>query len=120
LRIKLDENRPAGAAQPFRDPGHDVDTVIDEHLAGAADDDLLRAASAAGRLLVTLDRGFGDVRAHRPGSHAGVLVLRVDDQSPPAIVRAVENLVTEVGLDELSSCVSVFREGNLRVRRPRQ
>jgi predicted nuclease of predicted toxin-antitoxin system len=118
VRIKLDENLPARAAESFRRAGHDVDTVADEALTGAADIEIMRAASRAGRLVVTLDRGFGDVRLHPPGSHAGVLVLRVEDQSPAAIARQVDELAASVDLETLIGCVSVYRAGDLRVRRP--
>jgi len=118
VRVKLDENIPESAAQPLRIAGHDVDTVADEHLAGASDLEVLRAASSERRLVVTLDRGFGDIRAHPPGSHAGVVVLRVDDQSPSAIAGEIDGLVNTVDLDELGGCVAVFHRGDLRVRRP--
>ena len=75
MRIKLDENLPVEAAVVLRPLGHDVDTVADEAMAGAADEDVLRAATGEGRLLITLDRGFGDIRRHPPGTHAGVIVL---------------------------------------------
>ncbi|MDQ3931836.1 MAG: hypothetical protein M3252_03230 [Actinomycetota bacterium] len=43
---------------------------------------VLDAATRDDRLLLTLDRGLGDIRKHPPGTHAGVLVLRLDHQSP--------------------------------------
>jgi predicted nuclease of predicted toxin-antitoxin system len=117
VRIKLDENIPISAAQPLRNAGHDVDTVVDEHLTGADDGDVLRTATAADRLVVTLDRGFGAIRSHPPGSHGGVLVLRCADQSPAAVTRDLEQLLTEVDLEELAGCIVVFRGGELRIRR---
>ncbi|MFW6034359.1 MAG: DUF5615 family PIN-like protein [bacterium] len=66
----------------LRTLNHDVDTVADEGLAGAVDAAVLAAAADEARLLLTLDRGLGDVRAYPPGTHAGVLVIRVDHQSP--------------------------------------
>jgi predicted nuclease of predicted toxin-antitoxin system len=94
VRIKLDENLSVRVAAVFRAAGHDVDTVVDEQLTGAADRAVLHAATNAGRLVVTLDRGFGDVRSYPPGSHPGVLVLRVEDQSPPAVERDVRDCCT--------------------------
>jgi uncharacterized protein (DUF433 family) len=61
MRFKLDENLPATAASVLAGAGHDVDTVIVEDLAGAPDEDVVAAATAAGRILISLDRG--------PGSH---------------------------------------------------
>jgi predicted nuclease of predicted toxin-antitoxin system len=64
--------------------GHDVDTITDEGLIGAPDREVVAAATAAGRILISLDRGLGDIRAYPPGSHAGIVVLRLTDQSAAA------------------------------------
>ena len=118
MKIKLDENLPVRVAQPLRSAGHDVDSVVEEGLAGATDVEVLAQATSSDRLVVTLDRGFADVRVHPPGSHAGVIVLRVDDQSPLTIVQEVQRLLDAVDIDDLIGCVSVFRAGSIRVRRP--
>lgn len=118
MRIKLDENLPESAAQVFRDAGHEVDTARVEDLQGSDDPDVLRAATEDGRLLVTLDRGLGDVRRYPPGTHAGVLVLRLDHQSPRAVRQEVDRLSTGGLLDDLEGCIAVWRYGDLRVRRP--
>ncbi len=71
MKVKLDENMPRSASQVLIAAGHDVDTVVDENLAGATDPRVVAAAAAVGRLLITLDRGLGDIRTYPPGSHAG-------------------------------------------------
>jgi predicted nuclease of predicted toxin-antitoxin system len=71
VRLKLDENLPDVAREAAVALGHDVDTVADEGLGGAPDPDVLAAAASEDRFVVTLDRGFGDVRRYPPGSHAG-------------------------------------------------
>jgi len=43
-----------------------VDIVTDEGLTGAPDHDVVAAATAAGRILISLDRGLGDIRAYPP------------------------------------------------------
>jgi hypothetical protein len=35
------------------------------------------AATAAERVLISLDAGLADIRAHPPGSHAGIVVPRL-------------------------------------------
>ena len=82
MKIKLDENLPRRAGPILVAAGHDVDSVEDEGLAGSDDPAVSLAATAAGRLVITLDRGFGDIQRSPPGSHAGILVLRVDDHPP--------------------------------------
>lgn len=118
MRFKLDENLPRSAAEPLRDFGHDVDSVVDEGIAGTDDRTVLKAATAGGRVVVTLDRGFGDVRRYPPGSHAGIVIVRVDDQSPRSVTEAIADLVAGVELENLLRCVSVWRDGQLRRRPP--
>jgi predicted nuclease of predicted toxin-antitoxin system len=118
VRVKLDENLPDSVLSILGDAGHDVDTARAEGLRGAKDLAVLAGATADGRLLLTLDRGLGDIRAYPPGSHAGVLVIRLDHQSPRAIRHAVERVGAAIDLDNLHGCIAVWRDGELRVRRP--
>jgi predicted nuclease of predicted toxin-antitoxin system len=73
--------------------GHDVDTVVDEDLAGATDPQVVAAAAAVGRLLITLDRGTGRHPGVPAGSHAGILVLRPSDQSVQTVAAALAEVV---------------------------
>jgi hypothetical protein len=83
VKFKLDENLPVSSAAILTGASHDVDPVTREGLIGAPDRDVV-AAATAGRILVSLDRGLGDIRAYPPGSHAGIVVLRLTDQSAAA------------------------------------
>ena len=67
---------------------------------------------------MTMGRGFGDIRAYPPGSHGGIVVLRMDQQTPRRVAEAVRHFVATVELAALAGCVSVWRDGELRVRRP--
>lgn len=117
MKFKLDENLPASAAALLTKFGHDVDTVAAEGLTGAPDPDVVAAATAAGRVLITLDRGVGDVRAYPPGSHAGIVVLRLTDQSAQAVGDAIAELADWDGLEALAGAVAVLQRGMLRIRR---
>jgi predicted nuclease of predicted toxin-antitoxin system len=76
VRFKLDENLPGGAAALLRGAGHDVHTVLDEGFGGAADSALLDACRIEGRVLVTFDMDFSDLRLYPPADHKGIWVLR--------------------------------------------
>ena len=56
MKFKLDENLPVSSAAILTSSGHDVDTVTEEALGGAPDRDVVAAATAAGRILVSLHR----------------------------------------------------------------
>jgi predicted nuclease of predicted toxin-antitoxin system len=118
VKFKLDENLPASSSDILARAGHDVDTVLGEDLAGAADRDVVAAATAAGRILISLYRGLGDIRAYPPGSHAGIVVLRLPDQSAATASKAVGDLAALDNLGILAGAVTVLQRGLLRIRHP--
>ncbi len=85
MRIKLDENLPHRAVQALQEMGQDVDTALDEGLGGQSDGVVWKAAQADGRFLITQDLDFSDVRQFAPGTHHGILLVRLDDFDQPRI-----------------------------------
>ncbi len=118
MKLKLDENLPEGARRVAESLGHDVDTVAEERLGGADDPAVLDAARRAGRFLITLDRGFGDVRRYPPGDHPGIAVLRVDSEDGPTVTQAVGSFLSSRDLGDLTGCLVVVRGHLARIRRP--
>jgi predicted nuclease of predicted toxin-antitoxin system len=89
MRIKLDENLPASLAADLRESGHDVETVPGEGLKGRPDTDVWAAAQGEGRFLVTQDLDFSDIRRYSPGTHAGLLLVRLAKPGRSALRAAV-------------------------------
>jgi hypothetical protein len=81
VKIKLDENVPLRLAAMLEGHGHHVDTVQQEGLTGRPDPDIAAAASAAGRMVVTVDRGF-PAFAGRDAEHSGVIVSSSPTRTP--------------------------------------
>jgi predicted nuclease of predicted toxin-antitoxin system len=90
VKLKLDENLPASAAPRLAALGHDVHTVLDESLGGKHDAVVWTAAQAEGRMLVTCDLDFSDARTFAPGTHSGILLVRLPDAEQ---WRAADHLV---------------------------
>jgi len=55
-------------------------------LAGRNDDEVWEAAQAANRFLITQDLDFSDVRRFTPGTHAGLLLVRLAHPGRNALV----------------------------------
>lgn len=77
MKAKLDENLPESLMGPLTALGHDIDNVRQENLKGGSDGEIWEAAQADARLLVTQDLDFSDIRKFAPGSHYGLLLLRL-------------------------------------------
>ena len=63
MKFKLDENLPVSSTAILASAGHDVDTVTHEGLTGAPDQNVVAAATAAGRILISLDRATWAISA---------------------------------------------------------
>lgn len=96
--------------------GHDADTVLDEKLAGQADEKIWRAAQAEGRLLITQDLDFSDMRKFTPGTHGGILLVRLREPAAQALLDKVSAVAGE--LSNWQGCFVVLTEHKLRVKRP--
>ncbi len=77
--IKVDEDLPRAALQLLREYRYDVVSVIDQQMGGWKDPLLWKAIQEENLFLITADKGFADIRKYPPGQHAGILLLRPDE-----------------------------------------
>jgi predicted nuclease of predicted toxin-antitoxin system len=75
--------------------GHDADHVLDEGLEGKPDDWVWKQAQVEGRVFFTFDLDFSDIRAFAPGTHAGLVLMRIADEPMHVASRLVVELVRE-------------------------
>lgn len=118
MRFKLDEYLPGRAAGLLLDAGHHVSTVADEGLVGHSDVTIAEAAADEDRVLVTLDKDFGDLRLFPPGTHPGMIVMRLSDQSAPLVISVLRSLLEGFELADFVGCLVVVEDTRVRVRRP--
>jgi predicted nuclease of predicted toxin-antitoxin system len=119
LKIKLDENIAASVASRLSSLGFDADTVIDEGLRGKEDAAVWVAAQAEGRLLITQDLDFSDVRAFAPGTHAGLFLVRLPDAEQWRVGDYLAGWFASSDVESWRRCIVVATPHKLRVLRPR-
>ena len=118
MNIKLDENLPEALVTVLAELGHDADTVPQENLTGRDDVAVWDAAQQAGRFLITQDLDFSDSRKYVPGTHRGILLMRLRDPGRLALLHAVERLFSMEPVETWPGCLVVATERKLRVLRP--
>jgi len=117
MRIKVDEDLPRAVVHVLLEHGHDACSVSDQRMGGFPDVALWKAVQAEQRFLVTADKGFGDIRSYAPGTHAGVLLLRPDEDGIRPVMELLRQVLDSFDLQELSTTVSVATPGRTRIRR---
>ncbi len=116
MKIKLDENLPARLKSVLAQHGHDTDTVIEEGLTGQPDSKVWQAAQTENRFLITQDLDFSDTRQFAPGSHAGILLVRLHAPSANTLLEKLSAIAGEI--KDWHGCFVVLTEHKLRIKRP--
>ena len=95
-----------------------VDTVPSEHLAGRDDNEVWQAAQTVDRFLITQDLDFSDVRRFTPGTHAGLLLVRLTQPGRNALATRVAMLFATEHVDQWRGCLVVATGHKVRIKRP--
>ena len=118
MKIKLDENLPDRLVTALTDLGYDVDSVVSERLTGEDDRAVWQAAQQAERFLITQDLDFSDIRRYAPGTHQGLLLVRLRLPGRTALFSRIESLLATEDVSGWTGCLVVASDQKLRVRRP--
>lgn len=117
MKIKLDENLPFRLANSLKELGHDVHAVQDELLVGHADSEIWEAAQRESRFLITQDLDFSDSRKFVPGSHHGILLVRLHSPNRRNLIERIVELFQEESVGEWAGCFIVATERKIRIVR---
>lgn len=116
MRFKVDENLPVDVVEVLRAAGHDADTVAEEQLGGAPDSAVAFVCRNEQRALITLDRGFADIRAYPPADYAGIVVLRPAHQDKATVVALVRGWLPLLTRHPLPGHLWIVEPNRLRLR----
>jgi predicted nuclease of predicted toxin-antitoxin system len=114
LRVLVDVSAGTAVEEWFRQAGHDTSAVRDRD-ARMSDVDILAWAVQEQRLVVTMDKDFGELVYHSGQAHAGVLLLRLENLGGADKARTVEAIITQYG-DPLAGHFAVYQDRRLRIR----
>jgi len=118
MKVKIDENLPQRLASKLADLAHDVHTVVSEGLKGSSDKDVWQAARREQRFLITQDLDFSDVRQFKPGTHPGLLLVRLREPSANALMKRISAVIDAESLESFAGCFVVLTDRKLRIKRP--
>ncbi len=114
MKVLVDVSAGQAIADALGALGHDVQSVRDRN-PRMADTDILAWAVSEGRLVVTMDKDFGELVFRSRQPHAGVLLLRLEGANSAQRVYVVNMIFTNLG-DQLPGRFSVYQDGRLRIR----
>jgi predicted nuclease of predicted toxin-antitoxin system len=113
MRLLANENLPLDAVEALRSAGHDV-AWIRTLAPGIGDPEVLQRALSENRILVTLDKDFGEL-VYRPGlaPAPGIILLRFALKSPADLAQRV--VAALAGRSDWRGHFSVVEEDRVRM-----
>jgi len=116
MRFKIDENLPVESASLLQQAGYESDTVHSENITGADDKTISKICQKEGRVLLTLDLGFSDIRTHPPVDFPGLIVLRLSRQDKLHVLKIIQKIIGAIGKEELEGKLWIVEENRIRIR----
>ncbi len=119
MKIKLDENLPFRLVSILSKLGHAIDTVPQEGLKGYNDERIWEAAQRSGCFLITQDLNFSNINLFKPGTHYGILLVRLRDPGRNALLNRVQRIFQTEEVERWQGCFVVVTDHKIRIRSPK-
>lgn len=98
----------------LREKGYDIKTVRDIDPA-MRDEKIIQIAAIEKRMVVTMDKDFGELVYHSFMDHCGVLLLRLEDASGIEKRKVIEFIIDNYS-SQIHNCFCVFQNDKFRIR----
>ena len=114
LKFLLDVGVGRSVEQYLCAQGHHVVAIsaIDPRM---SDEDIIRRAGREQRIVITMDKDFGELVYHFAQQHCGVLLLRLEDATGSEKAAVMASILQDYA-DQLPHHFCVFQRGKLRIR----
>jgi predicted nuclease of predicted toxin-antitoxin system len=114
--LLADEGVDAHIVRRLRSDGHDVEYIA-EMVPGITDDEVLKHANDGQRVLMTVDKDFGELVFRLRQVALGVVLMRLSGLSSKEKVDLVSDTIREHG-SQMPGAFTVVSPGLLRIRPP--
>jgi predicted nuclease of predicted toxin-antitoxin system len=120
MKLKLDENLGELGRDMLTAQGHDVSTVAKQGMSGSQDAALYQVCRSEGRVLITLDRDFGEVLRFPPENTPGIAILSCRDRlTPTTILARIKNLAAMLQHQSIDGQLWIVEASRVRVHEKR-
>jgi predicted nuclease of predicted toxin-antitoxin system len=119
MKFKLDENFGVRCIHILSSAGHDVSTVAEQQMSGAADEKVIHSSHAESRCIVTLDLDFANPLRFKPANYSGIAVIRLSGRaSYDELLAAVNTFAKALETESVTGKLWIIEIGRIRIYRP--
>ena len=80
------------------------------------DEEIIRIAVSEDRMIITMDKDFGELVYHSSIEHSGVLLLRLEDATGTEKLQVVKHILSNYA-NRIRNCFCVFQKDKFRIRK---
>jgi len=115
LKFLVDVGVGKKVEQYLKDEGYDTKAVrdIDPQM---EDKDIICIAASEDRMVITMDKDFGELVYHSLLQHSGVLLLRLENATALEKLQVVRNILLTYS-NQIKNCFCVFQNNKFRIRK---
>jgi len=116
-KFLLDENVPPGIGVFLQSLDFDVVHPKDSGMLGASDSQIMDLARQEERTLITFDKHFADLVHYPPGTHWGVIRIRIHPPLLSDVIRALDQFLKQFDMSTIQGTLIVLEKEGFRIRR---
>ena len=115
IKFLIDVGVGKGIENYLHEEGYDIKSVrdIDPCL---EDEKIIRTAFLENRMVITMDKDFGELVYHSLMEHSGVLLLRLEDATGSNKLKVLKFIIENYS-DRIKNCFCVFQNDKFRIRK---
>lgn len=117
MRFLVDMSLAVRVAEWLRAEGHDAVHLREEKLDRLPDDAVFAKAADEGRIILTCDLDFGEIRAFSAGKEVSVVVFRMASARASRVIARLAKVMAESAPALEDGAIVVVEEMRHRVRR---
>jgi len=119
LKFLLDENMPRSTAKALEKIGHEVIDVRDYNLSGKSDEKIFEFSQHEKAIILTADRGFGNILRFPLGKHNGIVIANFpNEMSTTEMNSHIIKRIQDLSEKEISGSLVVIDSQKVRTRKP--
>lgn len=118
LKVVIDEDVPRSTGKILKEHGYKVKDIRDYGLRGAEDEEIYGFAHREKAVIITCDRGFGNILRFPLGSHFGIVVAHFpNEMSTIEINRHLIEKFEDLSENDFKGNLIIIEPGKIRIRR---
>jgi predicted nuclease of predicted toxin-antitoxin system len=117
MKFLTDENIANSTIRMIRELGFDVKDVREIGLIGCSDELIIKLAIKEDRIIITLDKDFGNILKFPIRGHKGIIFIRIKRPTPKRVNLVLKTLLVTTDKEKIKNSLVVIKEKGIRIRR---